>query len=115
MPTAIVSAPVTFWYVAWMVTDPLPTPATTPVDDTVALAEFDDDQVARLVTSCVVPFASVAVAVNCDDAPIGGGVPLTVTVEIDVGDVDEPHAAVNAISSAASALELARRTRVYCV
>jgi hypothetical protein len=88
-------------------------PATSPLEDTLAAAEFDDDQVARLVTSCVVPSMSVAVAVNCDVAPTAGAVPATASDETVVGDVAElPHAIVKAVSSAAIATEPPRRTRV---
>ena len=58
---------------------PLATAVTTPLPDTVAADVFDDDQLAWLVTSCVVPLESVAVAVNCDVAPTVGVAPLTLT------------------------------------
>src|SRR5437667_3460353 len=88
-------------------------PATSPLVETVASDEFDDDQVARLVTSWVVPFMSVAVAVNCDVAPTAGAAPATATDEIDVGDaVELVHPIVNAVSSAAIAIEPTRCTRL---
>src|SRR5436190_13112632 len=89
-------------------------PATSPLVETVASDEFDDDQVARLMTSCVVPSISVAVAVNCDVAPTAGAVPATASDETVVGDVDElPHPIVNAVSSAATAIDPTRRARVH--
>src|SRR5690348_6966635 len=68
-------------YVAVMVTLPLVRAVTSPLDDTVATAEFEDDHVAVLDTSCVVPFSIVAVAANCDAVPTAGMVPDTATVE----------------------------------
>ena len=68
-------------YVAVMVTLPLATAVTSPLDDTVATAEFEDDQVAVLDTSCVVPFSIVAVAANCEVVPTAGTVPVTATVD----------------------------------
>src|SRR6266700_7877889 len=82
-------------------------PATSPLEETLASDEFDDDQVARVVTSCVVPSMSVAVAVNCAVAPTAGAVPATATDEMVVADVAElPHPIVNAMSSAAIPIEL---------
>jgi len=40
---------------------------------------FDDCQAARAVTSCVVPFDIIAVAVSCDVWPTAGAVPEIVT------------------------------------
>src|ERR1700730_9049259 len=56
-------------------------PVTTPVVETVASAVLDDDHVAELVTSCVVPSDIVAVAVNCDEVPTVGTDPVTTTDE----------------------------------
>jgi hypothetical protein len=40
----------------------------------------------------VVPSLIVAMALNCDVAPTAGAVPLTVSVDTVVGDVELPHA-----------------------
>ena len=53
-------------------------PETVPAA-TVATDVFDEAHVAWLVTICVVPFESVAVAANGADAPTPGAVPLTAT------------------------------------
>lgn len=61
-----------------MSTSPGVTPVTVPVAETVAIAGFDDCHVAWLVTSCTAPFDSVAIALNCADAPMAGVVPVIV-------------------------------------
>jgi hypothetical protein len=73
---------------------PAATPVTRPVDETVAIVASLDCHVAALVTSCVVPSLSVAVAVNCAALPTIGADPAIAiddTVEDDVGEL--PHAA----------------------
>ena len=85
--TVIRLDPVTVWYVARTSASPAATPVTTPVEDTVATAAFDDCHVAWLVTFCVVPFDRLAVAVNCAVAPTAGADPVTATDET-VGDAD---------------------------
>jgi hypothetical protein len=78
---------------------PLPTAVTTPLPDTVAADVFDDDQLAWLVTSCVVPLESVAVAVNCDVAPTTGAAPVTLTDVTELAAVlESPHAAAKPAS-----------------
>jgi len=78
---------------------PLPTAVTTPVPETVAAPVFDEDQLAWLVTSWVVPLESVAVAVNCDVEPTGGVAPVTATDVTELAAVLEfPHAAANPAS-----------------
>src|SRR5689334_22465231 len=78
---------------------PLPIAVTTPVPETVAAAAFDDDQLAWLVTSCVVPLDSVAVAVNCDVNPTDGVTPVTATDVTELAAVLEfPHAAAHPAS-----------------
>jgi hypothetical protein len=92
----IASVPATLEYVAAITAAPLPTPVTTPVPDTVAADVFDDDHVARLVTSCVLPVDRVAVAVNCDAVPTAGALPVTLTEVTELAAVVEsPHAAAN--------------------
>jgi sulfur carrier protein ThiS len=79
--------------VALITAAPLPIAVTAPVPDTVAADGFDDDQVATLVTSCVLPVERVAVAVNCDVAPTAGTAPVTLTDDTELAAVDEfPHA-----------------------
>jgi hypothetical protein len=51
---------------------------------TVATVWLDDVQLARLVTFCVVPVESVAVAANCADPPTLGADPVTET-DVTVG------------------------------
>src|SRR5438034_11568875 len=83
----------TVWHTAPTVTVPVPRPVTRPVDDTVATATFDDCQIARLVTSCVLPSPIVAIAENCAVAPSFGAAPVIASDETVVADVDEsPHA-----------------------
>src|SRR5262245_15205149 len=95
-----------------MATVPAPTPVTSPVDDTVASAVLLDVHVAVLVTSCVVPFDIVAVAVNWDVAPTVGTVPVTAMDETVVGDVEEPpHATAAITSGSANTIEI---TRLIC-
>src|SRR5262245_66330221 len=69
-----------------MSASPTAMPVTTPALFTVAMALFEDAHVAWLVTDCVVPSASVAVAVNCVAAPTAGAVPPTATVATLGGD-----------------------------
>jgi hypothetical protein len=52
---------------------------TIPDAETLATAGVDDCQVAALVTSWFVPLDDFAVAVNCDEAPTAGMVPLTLS------------------------------------
>jgi hypothetical protein len=47
-----------------MSTSPVDTPVTTPELETVAIAGLDVDHVACAVTTCVLAFENVAVAVN---------------------------------------------------
>src|SRR3954447_2498132 len=70
--------PVTFWYVAVMSASPGATPETVPAL-TVATDGFDEAHVAWLVTVCVVPSESAAVAENGADVPTPGAVPATAT------------------------------------
>jgi len=67
---------------------------TTPDVETLATDASDEVQVARLVTSIVVPSDSVAVAVNCAAAPTDGAVPamLTELTELAAVGVLPPHA-----------------------
>jgi hypothetical protein len=62
--TVIVSVPDLPCAVAVMVAVPAATAVTRPPLDTVATAAFEDCHVALLVTFCVVPLDSVAVAVS---------------------------------------------------
>src|SRR5947199_2804824 len=64
---------------ARMSASPEPVAVTMPDADTVATVELDDCQFAWLVTFWPVPFEKFAVAVNCDEAPTAGAVPLIVT------------------------------------
>jgi hypothetical protein len=64
-----------------MSVSPAATAATTPALLTVATPSAEDCQVAWLVTDCVVPFESVAVAVNCALPPMLGVEPLIATEE----------------------------------
>src|SRR5579864_5872991 len=68
-------------------------PVTKPLVDTVAQRAFADDQVATAVRFRAGPSASVAVAVNCADAPTSGAKPATVIeVTAAVGAEGLPHA-----------------------
>jgi hypothetical protein len=108
----IESAPATPEYVAEITAVPLVSATTRPVDDTVATAAFDDDQVADVVTSWVVPLPSVATALNCADTPTLGTAPETVTVETVVAEVgDVPQAA--AVTAAASTRKSATNDRIF--
>ena len=60
---------------------PLPTAVTSPLDETVATAVFDELHVDVLLTSCVVPLVNVTVAVNCAVDPTAGTSPVTATVD----------------------------------
>jgi hypothetical protein len=53
-----------------------------PPDVTVATAGLDDDHVDSAVTSCMVPFDSVAFAVNWLVWPTTGTVPVTVMDDV---------------------------------
>src|SRR5437764_9531599 len=93
-----------------MSVSPRPTPLTSPEDDTVATVALDDCQLDWVVTSCVVALASVAVAVNCDEAPTDGAVPL-IAIDFTVGFEDElgvvetsPQAHIKSISRTAAAV-----------
>lgn len=92
--TVIESVPEMFEYVAVITAEPLAIPVTSPVDDTVAIAVFEEVQVAVVVTSSTPP-DTVAVAANCAVVPTVGGVPLIVIAETVVADVGEPHAAAH--------------------
>jgi hypothetical protein len=101
------------------VTVPAATALTTPVEDTVASAVFEDCHVASEVTSFVVPSDIVATAVNCELPPIDGVDPDTViddTTDDDgrtvtaVGDVVPLHAAASAASPTVRASEAIART-----
>lgn len=76
---------------------PLATLVTTPVDETVATDEFDDVQLAVLVTDSTAPLDRVAIATYCDCEPTGGTVPVTWIDKMDVDEVGEllPHAATD--------------------
>ncbi|HJU44607.1 MAG TPA: hypothetical protein VJ691_17400 [Vicinamibacterales bacterium] len=64
---------------------------TIPALVTVATAVFDERHVACDVTAWVDPSGNSATAVNCEDVPIGGGVPTTVTrATVAPGAVGEP-------------------------
>jgi hypothetical protein len=87
---------------------------TNPVDETVATLALVDSQVAWFVTVWVVPFESVAVAVNCAESPgfadVEGAVTVTtVTVGVSVGFVGvldpppPPHATKVAAKATATA------------
>jgi len=75
-----------------MVTVPSAIAVTSPAGVTVAIVGSDDVHVAVLVTTSVVPFDIVAVAVYCDVDPTTGGAPVTATDDTLDGDVAEPHA-----------------------
>lgn len=78
---------------------PAATPVTTPVGETVAYTELDVDQVATLVTSCRLPSAIVAFAVNCDVPPTVGVNPDTLIDEtVADGDVAELHPTPNIVN-----------------
>jgi hypothetical protein len=66
-----------------MVVVPGVTAVTSPIADTVATAGFDDDHVARVLTSWRVPFDNVALAINwlVRLPPLREGFPVTVTEE----------------------------------
>jgi hypothetical protein len=55
------------------------TTVTLPLPLTVAIAAFDDDHVARAVTSWALRFANLAIAINCAVWPMPGARPLTET------------------------------------
>src|SRR5256885_8190816 len=84
------------WYAAVTSASPRPTPATFPLLETVTTAVFDDCHVACAVTSCVVPFDSDAVAVNCAVSPTAGAVPVIVS-EFVVGAVGVGVVGVDAL------------------
>jgi len=71
---------------------PLAMDVTAPVEETVATAVFEDVHAEVDVTSCDVPLASMAVAVNCVVKPTAGAVPATTTVETAVAEVGDPQA-----------------------
>ena len=105
--TVMCIVPVRFWYVARMSASPDSATVTRPDEDTVAIAELDDCQVAWPVTFWFVPLEKFAVAVNCDDAPIAGVVPLiatdvSVALEGAVGVLPHAHTS-NAMTPAAVA------------
>ena len=71
-----------------MVVVPRPVALTRPVADTVATAGFEDDHEASAVTSWVVPFESVAVAVSWLVCPIAARDAVPVTAMEDVVGVE---------------------------
>jgi hypothetical protein len=83
------------------------TAVTSPLGDTVATAGFDDDHVARVLTSWSVPFDNVALAINwlVRLPPLREGVPVMVT-EVTVGlgfagvGLEEPEQATAAMRNA---------------
>jgi hypothetical protein len=90
--------PLTPWCAARMSTSLGTMSVTMPLDPTVATDVFDDCQVAWEVTSWVVLFESVAVAVNCAVRAAAGPDPVTdaegtVGVGVEPGPdvVDEPR------------------------
>src|SRR5579862_5595489 len=60
-----------------MSASPAVTPVTTPLALTLATPLFEEVHAAALVTACVVPSASAAVAENCVAAPVIGADPET--------------------------------------
>jgi hypothetical protein len=60
---------------------PAATPVTIPLLLTLAMEVFDEDQVACVVTACVVVSENVAVAENCTLPPTTGAMPLKDTSE----------------------------------
>src|SRR5213082_903736 len=62
-----------------MSVSPEPVAVTVPEEETVATDADVDCQLVWLVTFCVVPLEKFAVAVNCEEAPIAGVVPLTLS------------------------------------
>jgi len=79
-----------------IVTATAATPVTTPVGETVAAAMLDVDQVATLVTFCVVPSDIVAVAVSCEVVPTAGTDPVTLIDDtVAEGEVVEEHPTAN--------------------
>ena len=68
-----------------MSASPVATPVTVALLVTVAIVVFDDDHEAWVVTTCVVPFDSAAVAANCDAVPTAGAAPVTET-DVTVGE-----------------------------
>jgi len=99
----MLSVPTTFEYVAEMTAVPLPAAVTRPDAETAAAERLDDDQVAALVTSCVEPLASVAMAVNCEVAPTAGTVPVTLNEETVLAEVAESLLQAPAHSASATA------------
>lgn len=95
--TVTVAWPEIFEAVAVMTALPLATLVTSPVDETVATDEFDDVQLAVLVTDSTAPLDRVAIATYCDCEPTGGTVPVTWIDKMDVDEVGEllPHAATD--------------------
>jgi hypothetical protein len=83
---------------------------TTPLEETVAKAAADEDQVDELVTFCIDPSLIVAVAVNCEVEPMAGGAPETATDMTVLDDVEvEPHAATMAARNRARTNTLSER------
>ena len=78
----------------------------------VAAAVFDEDHVAALVTSCVDPLVRVAVAVNCDVAPIAGVVPVTLIADTVLADVAESLLQAQTLSASAMARNGAANVRI---
>jgi hypothetical protein len=69
-----------FAYVALISTEPGLVAATIPLLVTVAMDGFDECHIACDVTVWFEPSGITAIAVNCDDVPIAGGVPATITL-----------------------------------
>jgi hypothetical protein len=70
----MMAAPLTPSQVAVMVVEPIPTPVTTPSEETVATAVLDDVHVARVVTRYTEPSIKLAAACNFLLEPTVGGV-----------------------------------------
>ena len=113
----MLSVPTTFEYVAEMTAVPLPAAVTRPVAETVAAEGLEDDHVAVLVTSCVEPLVSVAVAVNCDAPPTDGTVPVTLTEETVLAVVAESllHAPAHSASATTKTDAVIVRNIIVCL
>jgi len=113
----MLSVPTTFEYVAEMTAVPLPAAVTRPEAETVAASGLDDDHVAALVTSCVEPLDSVAVAENCDVAPTDGTAPVTLNEETVLAEVAESllHAPTHSASTTAKTLPVIVRNIIVCL
>lgn len=66
--------------------EPCPPAVARPEVPTVTTEVWDDDQVAELVRSCVLPSLKLPVAVNCTDCPIDNvGLPGVTCIDVNVG------------------------------